>query len=224
MNMDKTKIIIDLKHFPKEIHKYLESADIYDTSSGENSQVLYSTLGYYIKIAPAGSLAREVTVTDFLHKQGIGAQVVKYVCADKDYMVTLPANGQDATHFLDNPEKLCRALAAAMKYLHSLPVDNLPPSPQMDFYNTDNSLKYDTFIHGDFCLPNIMLTDYRFDNFIDLGLAGVGDRHIDIFWCLWSLWFNLKTDRYTDYFLDLYGRQDIDLKIIKRLAEMEEKI
>ena len=51
-----------------------------------------------------------------------------------------------------------------------------------------------------------------------------GDRHIDVFWCLWSLWFNLKTDKYTDYFLDLYGREKVNLAVIKKLAQLEEKI
>lgn len=222
--MEKTKTTIKINDFPVEIHKYLENADIYDSSCGENSQVLYSTLGYYIKIAPARSLEREAAITDFLHKQGIGAPVECYVSDDRDYMVTRPAPGQDATHFLDNPEKLCQALASAMKYLHRLPRDNLPLSPQMAFYNQDCSLSTDTFIHGDFCLPNIMLEDYSFKTFIDLGLAGKGDRHVDIFWCLWSLWFNLKTDRYTDCFLDLYGREKVNLAVIKKLAQLEEKI
>jgi kanamycin kinase len=57
-----------------------------------------------------------------------------------------------------------------------------------------------------------------------MGLAGRGDKHIDIFWVLWSLWFNLKTDRYTDCFLDYYGRDNIDLQIVKKLAYMEGKI
>jgi hypothetical protein len=64
--MEKTKTTIDLKFFPQEIHKYLENADIYDSSCGENSQVLYSSAGYYIKIAPKSSLEREAQITDFL--------------------------------------------------------------------------------------------------------------------------------------------------------------
>ena len=222
--MEKTLINIKLSDFPQQLHTYLTDACIYDTSSGENSQVLYSSHDYYIKIAPKSSLEREAYVTDYLYKQGIGRELLEYISADKDYMVTRPATGQDATHFLSQPEKLCRALASAMKYLHSLPTDNLPPSPQMDFYNSDNTLKYDTFIHGDFCLPNIMLEDYTFKNFIDLGLVGAGDRHIDIFWCLWSLWFNLKTDRYTDYFIDLYGRESVNIETIKKIALLEGKI
>ena len=222
--MEKIKTEINIKDFPLPLHKYLTDAEIFDSSCGENSRVLYSDKGYYIKIAPKGSLEREADVAKQLATNGLCAKVEEYITTDKDYMVTAPALGQDCTHFLDNPEKLCIALAEGMKYLHSLPTDDIPPSPQMYFYNKDGELAYDTFIHGDFCLPNIMLENYDFKMFIDMGLAGCGDRHVDVFCCLWSLWFNLKTDRYTDYFLDLYGRDKIDLSIIRKLAEMEEKI
>ena len=222
--MEKVKIEINLNDFPQQLHKYMENAKLYDSSCGENSRVLYSDKGYYIKTAPKGSLEREATVAKQLSEKGLCAKVEEYISTDNDYMVTAPANGEDATHFLENPEKLCKALAEGMKYLHSLPVNDLPPSPQMDFYNKDGDLNYNTFIHGDFCLPNIMLENYDFKMFIDMGLAGKGDKHVDIFWVLWSLWFNLKTDKYTDYFLDLYGKDKVDLNIIKKLAVMEEKI
>ncbi len=222
--MKKIKTEIKLQDFPQPIHEYLAGAGIFDSSCGENSRVLYSDKGYYIKTAPKGSLEREAGINKILHKKGLCSAVVEYLSADKDYMITLPAAGQDATHFLENPEQLCIALANGMKYLHNLPVGDIPPSPQMCFFNSDNDLCYDTFIHGDFCLPNIMLENYDFKMFIDMGLAGKGDRHIDIFWCIWSLWFNLKTDKYTDYFLDLYGRDKIDMSLLHKIAIKEGKL
>jgi kanamycin kinase len=71
-------------------------------------------------------------------------------------------------------------------------------------------LKSDTLIHGDFCLPNILFDNWHFTSFIDLGGAGVGDRHVDIFWGAWTLKFNLKTDKYRDIFLDSYGKERIE--------------
>jgi len=65
-------------------------------------------------------------------------------------------------------------------------------------------------IHGDYCLPNILLRDFRLSGFVDLGTGGVGDRHYDLFWGIWTLAYNLKTDRYKDVFLDAYGRQELD--------------
>lgn len=82
-------------------------------------------------------------------------------------------------------------------------------------------LRRDVLLHGDYCLPNIMLDDWRLSGFIDLGNGGVGDRHIDIFWGVWTLGFNLHTDAYRDRFLDAYGRDKIDTEMLKIVAAAE---
>ena len=82
-------------------------------------------------------------------------------------------------------------------------------------------LSADTLLHGDYCLPNIMLDDWKFSGFIDLDTGGVGDRHVDLFWGIWSLWFNLKTDALRDRFLDVYGRQDINEDLLRVVAAIE---
>ena len=82
-------------------------------------------------------------------------------------------------------------------------------------------LKSDTLLHGDYCLPNIILNDWRFSGFIDLGNGGVGDRHLDLFWGIWSLWFNLKTDRYRERFLDVYGREMVNEDVFPVIAALE---
>lgn len=82
-------------------------------------------------------------------------------------------------------------------------------------------MKRDVLLHGDYCLPNIMLDNWQFSGFIDLGNAGVGDRHIDLFWGAWTLWFNLKTDEYRDRFFDAYGRDCVDAELIRVVAAGE---
>lgn len=89
------------------------------------------------------------------------------------------------------------------------------------FKDGESGLKSDTLIHGDYCLPNIMLDNWRFSAFIDLGNGGVGDRHVDLFWGVWTLWFNLKTDKYHDRFLDAYGRDRVDEALLKVVAAAE---
>ncbi len=84
-----------------------------------------------------------------------------------------------------------------------------------------SALKNEVLIHGDYCLPNIMLDDWRLSGFIDVGNGGVGDRHIDLFWGTWTLWFNLHTNEYYDRFLDAYGRDKIDEDILKTVAAAE---
>jgi kanamycin kinase len=81
--------------------------------------------------------------------------------------------------------------------------------------------KTDTLLHGDYCLPNIILDDWKLSGFIDLDSGGAGDRHVDIFWGVWSLFFNLKTDKYRDRFLDAYGRSRVDEDMLRVVAAVE---
>lgn len=79
----------------------------------------------------------------------------------------------------------------------------------------------DTLLHGDFCLPNIMLKDWKLSGFIDLGGGGVGDKHIDLFWGAWTLNFNLKDARWSSCFLDAYGREDVEEELLRTVAAAE---
>ena len=82
-------------------------------------------------------------------------------------------------------------------------------------------LRTDTLLHGDYCLPNIILQNWRFSGFIDLGAGGIGDRHIDLFWGMWSLSFNLHTDAYRERFLDVYGREAVCQDTFRTVAALE---
>ena len=84
-----------------------------------------------------------------------------------------------------------------------------------------SALKNDTLIHGDYCLPNVMLDNWKFSAFIDVGNGGVGDRHVDLFWGAWTLMFNLGTDEYRDRFFDAYGRDKVDSDVLKTVAASE---
>ena len=79
----------------------------------------------------------------------------------------------------------------------------------------------DTLLHGDYCLPNFLLDDWHFSGFIDLGNGGVGDRHVDIFWGIWTLEYNLKTNRYRDIFIDAYGRDRVNEDALRIISAAE---
>ena len=78
-----------------------------------------------------------------------------------------------------------------------------------------DALQDKVLLHGDYCLPNVILNNWKFSAFIDVGDGGVGDRHIDLFWGSWTLWFNLKTNAYKQRFFDAYGRDKVDEERIK---------
>lgn len=82
-------------------------------------------------------------------------------------------------------------------------------------------LKNEVLIHGDYCLPNVLLKDFKFSGFIDVGNGGIGDRHIDLFWGAWTLNFNLNTDKYRDRFFDAYGRELVDDELIRLISVFE---
>lgn len=82
-------------------------------------------------------------------------------------------------------------------------------------------LKKEVLIHGDYCLPNIILDNWRFSGFIDVGAGGISDRHIDILWGIWTLNYNLGTVRWTERFMDAYGRDRIDRELLRCVAAME---
>ena len=90
------------------------------------------------------------------------------------------------------------------------------------FENGKSEFKSDVLLHGDYCLPNVILNeDFSLSGFIDLGNGGVGDRHIDLFWGTWTLLFNLKTDEYRSRFLDAYGRDRIEEDLLRVIAAGE---
>ena len=82
-------------------------------------------------------------------------------------------------------------------------------------------LKTDTLLHGDFCLPNIMLDSWNPSGFIDVGGGGVGDKPVDLFWGAWTLNFNLKTDKFCQRFLDAYGKGNFEPEMLKTIAALE---
>ncbi|WP_251616580.1 aminoglycoside 3'-phosphotransferase [Senimuribacter intestinalis] len=82
-------------------------------------------------------------------------------------------------------------------------------------------LKKEVLIHGDYCLPNIILNNWEFSGYIDLDCGGIGDRHIDVLWGIWTLNYNLGTAQYTERFIDGYGKDLIEPEKLRMIAAME---
>ncbi len=82
-------------------------------------------------------------------------------------------------------------------------------------------LQNEVLLHGDYCLPNIMLDGFCLSGFIDVGNGGIGDRHVDLFWGAWTLAYNLGTDAYRDLFFDAYGKELVDPERLRTVAAAE---
>lgn len=58
--------------------------------------------------------------------------------------------------------------------------------------------------HGDYCLPNVLLSDGQVRGYLDLGRLGVADRWLDLAVATWSVTWNLGPG-WEDCFLAAYG-------------------
>ena len=258
--MERKPVQIDLSRFPAQLHPYLESSCVFDSSCSPEARVWYLDLGpgFYLKTAAKGSLETEAKLDQFFHQKGLGPRVETYLSQDADWLLTQAIAGEDCTHrqYLEDPKRLCETTASLLRSLHETDPTGCPvpdrtagylqsvhagyargkwePDLFSEFWEFDSPeaamalvqeqacrLKADTLLHGDYCLPNIMLDNWRFSGFIDLGCGGVGDRHIDILWGVWTLKFNLHTGRWTERFLDAYGKDAFEPDMLPLVAACE---
>jgi aminoglycoside phosphotransferase len=59
-------------------------------------------------------------------------------------------------------------------------------------------------IHGDYCLPNVLVSEGKLSGLIDVGGAGLGDPRDDLAAGVWTLQYNFGPG-YAREFLDAYG-------------------
>ncbi|GAA0846804.1 aminoglycoside 3'-phosphotransferase [Bifidobacterium pullorum subsp. gallinarum] len=141
---------------------------------------------------------------------------------------------------LEDPKKLAAVFGESLRYLHSLSAADCPfpnrtaellkehqeslmsKSDEIgafpggreralsDLEKLGGTAVHDVLLHGDYCLPNIIMRDFRLEGFVDLGYGGIGDLHYDLYWGIWTLRYNLSCDDYKDIFLNHYGRTHFD--------------
>src|SRR6266853_984497 len=71
-------------------------------------------------------------------------------------------------------------------------------------------------IHGDYCLPNVLVEEGRLSGLIDLGGAGLGDPQDDLAAGVWTLQYNYGPGHARE-FLDAYSWPPMSEKSIERL-------
>jgi kanamycin kinase len=238
--MNRTEVSYDIETVPATIRQYLKRVTIYDSSSSENAKTLFVSGNEraFLKISERDSLEREYKMTSFLNKHHVAPNAIAYESdSEYDYLLTEAVNGEDgaAAHHLENPRRLVSVFGEYLRMLHSLPTAGCPYNNRTQeilneayvkgrdcsLMNTFNYSPADNvIIHGDYCLPNIIMDHFSLNGFIDLGYGGVGDKHYDLYWGIWTLNYNLKTDQYRDLFLDAYGRSDIDHEGLKYFTEL----
>ncbi|HVZ39270.1 MAG TPA: APH(3') family aminoglycoside O-phosphotransferase [Candidatus Kapabacteria bacterium] len=71
-----------------------------------------------------------------------------------------------------------------------------------------------TFTHGDYCMPNIIIDPESIVGFIDWGIAGSADPHRDLMAMADSVSFNLG-EEYRALFFEVYGAEQVNHEIIR---------
>ncbi|WP_199624865.1 aminoglycoside 3'-phosphotransferase [Paenibacillus alkalitolerans] len=70
------------------------------------------------------------------------------------------------------------------------------------------------FTHGDYSMPNIMISDGRISGFIDLGNCGISDRYYDLAVAEKSIVLNYGSE-FIDMFYKYYGMNGVDRQRIR---------
>ena len=220
---------------PDELQEFVRNTTLFDSSCSDAAKVWFSGKhgGVYIKSAPTGSLKEEADMTAFFHSRQLGAEVLTYLSLEQDWLVTRAVPGEDCLHseYLDNPERLSETLGKLLRQLHETDIKGCP-------YSERNRTRYahipaelrqkypdlltgQVLLHGDYCLPNVILHNWQFSGFIDVDSSGIGDRHIDLYWGCWSILYNLKEERWCSRFLDAYGREDVATETLRIIDALE---
>ncbi len=84
--------------------------------------------------------------------------------------------------------------------------DRLTPSEALAELEGNRPVEDLVVCHGDFCFPNVFLTDGRVTGFLDLGELGVADRWWDIAIGAWSTTWNVDP-KHEPLFYEGYGIQ-----------------
>ena len=189
-----------MNNLPNEILKYVKELNYNIDDIGRSTdQVIIYEDKYILKISNnKDMLLREKEMNDFLYNKIPSSKSILFIQNNnKYYYLRTLIKGKSLINdkYINNPILLIDLIVKAVNLLK-----------QLDKYNcvitsTDNI--GNEFIHGDLCLPNILVNDNNeIAGFIDLGNAGTGDRWYDYSWLIWSFQYNLKTDEYTPLLLE----------------------
>jgi aminoglycoside phosphotransferase len=144
----------------------------------------------------------------------------------------------------NNIDEVIELLAKGLRTIHEVPIENCPFDNRLDNLmekqmlinssklnrkfgeeNLDiplneietyaSEIREDlVFTHGDYSMPNVIISDGRISGFIDLGNCGIADRYYDLAVAEKSIIMNFGKD-YTALFYRCYGIEDIDPQRIR---------
>ncbi len=143
--MKRTLIAPTLSDFPADLRPLLSDAAVFDSSCSPAARVYFLDRtactrdrgAYYLKSAPAGTLAREALMGQYFFGLGLGAEILHYGTEDGlDWLLSRAVPGEDATHAdsLSDPARLSATLGDVLRALHETPINDCPGAGYLGEY------------------------------------------------------------------------------------------
>jgi aminoglycoside phosphotransferase len=132
-----------------------------------------------------------------------------YHAAGDDWLLTREVPGVPLYHASVGlrPAGVARLLGEILRGIHRTDASGCPfGSPS----------KGHVLIHGDYCLPNVLVVDGKLSALIDVGRSGLGDPGDDLAAGIWTLQYNYGPHSARE-FLDAYGAPAMTDAEIERL-------
>lgn len=188
----------------------------------------------FLKIAPpaaADDLRGEAERLAWLEGKAPAPRVVEFLeDANGAHLLTTAVPGSTLIAFNDASnavkQRLATLLGEALALLHSVDASACPfahspeheahPSPSVqreearraeilqDLRSRLPAPSAPVLLHGDPCLPNVLVMYNELSGFVDLGSAGLGDPRDDLVLALWSLEYNYGSG-WGETLLEAYG-------------------
>lgn len=186
---------------PEEILKIINNKKVRAINKAHTSgdYVFNINNEYILKISiDKDKLLREKIVNDeLLNKLPLSKSIIFIEKEKFYYYLKTKVIGTPLVNFISKPKQVIKLLKEAFNLLQSVDTSNIK------LINNDSV--GDKLVHGDFCLPNILIYNKKVSGFIDVEAMGLGDPWIDYAWSIWSLEYNLKSKEYTKDLLKELG-------------------
>ena len=105
------------------------------------------------------------------------------------------------------PEQLARTLGEILKQLHAVDAHDCPWGVRK---------RGNVLVHGDYCLPNVLVVEGRLSGLVDVGGARLSNPEDDLAAGLWSLQYNFGRG-FGSVFLAAYGWPPMSDQAMERL-------
>jgi kanamycin kinase len=126
-----------------------------------------------------------------------------------DWLLTHEISGAPMYHASVGwpPDRVARKLGEILRGLHATDAAGCPFGTRKAGH---------VLIHGDYCLPNVLVTEGELSGLVDVGLSGLGNPEVDLAAGVWTLQYNYGKG-FGRALLDAYGWPPMSDAAIEKL-------